>query len=42
MKVYGYNTPPQYNMGAIKVPLAIFGGSDDTLAYPKDVEWAYS
>ena len=39
---YGQKTPPEYNLGAIKVPLAIFGGSDDALAYPKDVEWAYT
>ncbi|GFO44618.1 lipase [Plakobranchus ocellatus] len=36
---YGQKTPPIYNPGKVNVPVAIFRGSHDWLADPKDVEW---
>lgn len=39
MKKYNQSTPPEYDLKKIKIPLAIFSGSKDILANPKDVAW---
>ena len=39
MKRYGTATPPDYNLKAIKTPLALVGGKYDKLADVQDVEW---
>lgn len=36
---YGYATPPDYDLGLLDFPLAVFSGSKDLLADPKDVAW---
>ncbi|KXZ43315.1 hypothetical protein GPECTOR_94g637 [Gonium pectorale] len=36
---YGRMTPPLYNLTAIRTPLAVISGSQDTLAAPLDVEY---
>eukprot|EP01126_Amoeba_proteus_P065947 TRINITY_DN9464_c0_g1_i1.p1 TRINITY_DN9464_c0_g1~~TRINITY_DN9464_c0_g1_i1.p1 ORF type:complete len:257 (-),score=49.38 TRINITY_DN9464_c0_g1_i1:120-890(-) len=38
LKHYGQTTPPQYNLSALKLPVALYYGGDDTLADPLDVE----
>jgi len=37
MVIYGQKTPPKYNLGDLKVPVALFTGGQDYLADPKDV-----
>lgn len=39
MKLYGQKSPPDYNLGEIDFPVAMFNGDVDTLADPKDVQW---
>ena len=39
MQKYGQATPPKYPLEAIKVPTALFGGGEDELAAPADVDW---
>jgi lysosomal acid lipase/cholesteryl ester hydrolase len=39
MAKYNQTTPPDYNLAAINLPIAIFSGSRDVLADPKDVAW---
>lgn len=41
-KAYGQRRPPQYNLGLLDFPIAIFSGDLDTLADPKDVKWTAS
>lgn len=41
-KHYGQPTPPQYDLGLLDFPIAIFGGTKDLMADPKDVEWTYN
>jgi len=41
MAKYGKPSPPDYNMTAIDLPIALFSGSVDELADPKDVAWTY-
>ena len=36
---YGQNSPPEYDMSAIEVPMAIYHGDLDELATPQDVSW---
>jgi hypothetical protein len=38
---YSQDTPPDYNLDAIKFPIAIFAGLKDVLATPKDVAWLH-
>mmetsp|Transcript_12216 Transcript_12216/g.25680 ORF Transcript_12216/g.25680 Transcript_12216/m.25680 type:complete len:419 (-) Transcript_12216:96-1352(-) len=38
IKHYGMPTPPSYNVSALKMPTALFRGSEDTLADPADVQ----
>lgn len=35
---YGQSTPPQYDLGKLSVPTALFAGGHDYLADPKDVQ----
>lgn len=35
---YGQTTPPIYNLSAVNVPTAVFGGGNDFLADPNDVD----
>ena len=40
MQKYNQTTPPAYNLSAIYgVPIAIFGGLQDTIVNPLDLEW---
>lgn len=39
IKAYGQKTPPDYNLGAIDFPIAIFSGAIDGLADAADVAW---
>lgn len=41
-KRYGSDSPPDYNLKALDFPIAMFGGSQDKMADPKDVEWTYN
>lgn len=41
MKRYNQETPPHYNLKNIGFPVAIFYGTDDDLADPKDVAWLH-
>jgi len=36
---YGQETAPDYDLSLLKFPLAVFSGSKDLLADPKDVAW---
>lgn len=38
-ELYGTSTPPEYDLSKIDFPIAIFSGSLDRLADPKDVAW---
>jgi hypothetical protein len=40
-KRYGSNTPPDYDLKKLDFPIAMFGGTEDKMADPKDVEWTY-
>lgn len=37
-KKYGSTQPPKYNLGKVKVPVAIFYGENDFLTHPLDVQ----
>ena len=39
---YGQDKPPHYDLNAIDFPMALFGGTLDLLADPKDVDWTHS
>lgn len=39
MARYNQTTPPSYDLAAIKMPMTIFSGSQDSLADQKDVAW---
>jgi len=39
IKAYGQKIPPDYNLGAIDFPIAIFSGAIDGLADAADVKW---
>lgn len=39
MQKYNQTTPPDYELGNIKIPLALFNGKYDDLADPEDVKW---
>ena len=39
---YGQSTPPNVDLGKIKVPVAMFVGTHDELGDPKDNQWAKS
>ena len=41
-ETYGQFTAPDYDINAIKFPIAMFGGQNDVLASPKDVAWFHS
>ena len=41
MKRYNQTIPPDYEISNIKFPIAIFYGSNDDLANPKDVAYLY-
>lgn len=41
MKKYNQSEPPQYNLKNLGFPIAIFHGTYDDLADPKDVAWLY-
>lgn len=41
MKVYGQKHPPHYNLKNIGFPTAIFYGTYDDMADPKDVAWLH-
>lgn len=41
MVKYGQDSPPDYNLAALDFPIAMFGGSEDKMADPKDVAWTY-
>ena len=36
---YGQSSPPDYDLKLLNFPLAVFSGSKDLLADPKDVAW---
>ena len=38
-KLYGQPTPPSYDLSLLDFPLALFGGQQDKMADPTDVEW---
>ena len=40
-KIYGQDTPPDFDLDAIKFPIAMFAGLKDVLANPKDVAWLH-
>lgn len=42
MKKYNQTTPPDYDLSLLDFPIAIFGGKNDVLADPGDVEWFYN
>lgn len=42
MKKYNQTTPPDYDLSLLEFPLALFGGKNDVLADPRDVEWFYN
>mmetsp|Transcript_35515 Transcript_35515/g.54332 ORF Transcript_35515/g.54332 Transcript_35515/m.54332 type:complete len:452 (+) Transcript_35515:19-1374(+) len=39
---YGQDTPPEYDLSLLDFPIAVFSGSKDLLADPKDVAWTVS
>lgn len=39
MRHYGQATPPKYDLSLVDFPVAAFGGENDILAPPKDVDW---
>jgi hypothetical protein len=41
-RIYKLLEPPSYDLGAIRAPIALWHGTDDRLADPKDVEWLLS
>jgi len=42
MKKYNSETPPDYDLSLLDFPLGLFGGKNDVLADPKDVDWFYN
>ena len=41
-KKYGQDEPPEYDLSLLEFPIAVFSGSKDVLADPKDVAWTVS
>lgn len=41
MEIYGQKSPPEYDLSAINIPIALVAGSGDELGDPKDVQWLY-
>eukprot|EP00352_Strombidinopsis_acuminata_P002349 CAMPEP_0176379592 /NCGR_PEP_ID=MMETSP0126-20121128/30467_1 /TAXON_ID=141414 ORGANISM="Strombidinopsis acuminatum, Strain SPMC142" /NCGR_SAMPLE_ID=MMETSP0126 /ASSEMBLY_ACC=CAM_ASM_000229 /LENGTH=213 /DNA_ID=CAMNT_0017742433 /DNA_START=549 /DNA_END=1190 /DNA_ORIENTATION=- len=41
MKIYGTETPPDYPIENISIPIALVAGSEDELGDPTDVQWLY-
>ncbi|KAL0273130.1 UNVERIFIED_CONTAM: hypothetical protein PYX00_005877 [Menopon gallinae] len=41
MEIYGTTDPPEYNISAIKTPIALFYATNDWLAHPIDVQHFY-
>jgi pimeloyl-ACP methyl ester carboxylesterase len=39
MAHYNQTTPPQYDLSQVKVPVALYAGTEDWLADPKDVDY---
>ena len=42
MQKYNQTTPPDYDLSVLDFPLGLFGGKNDVLADPGDVEWFYN
>jgi len=42
-QIYGQTTPPAYNLqNIVDFPIAMFGGTEDELGDPTDVNWLNS